>query len=145
MVVGRGARVVVGEVCMVVGGMHGWGVCMVAGGHAWLWEVCVVVGGMCGCRGHAWLSGGVCGCRGVCVVAGGRVHGIRRDTVNELAIRILLECILVSVIFGQFLSCGKRTHKLLSIERNSIKQSRPVHRIVNKTVYKTLPGSLLLS
>ena len=35
------------------------------------------------------------------MVAGGRVlllggvHGIRRDTVNERAVRILLECILV--------------------------------------------------
>ena len=40
------------------------GVCMVAGGHAWLggvrgcWGACVVA------RGHAWLQGGMCGCRG---------------------------------------------------------------------------------
>ena len=64
-----------GCVCVVVGGMHGcqggvhgWAVCMVAGGcvwllgamHgcggcAWLWEACVVAGG------HAWLLGGVHG------------------------------------------------------------------------------------
>ena len=47
---------------------HRGGACMVAGG-AWLPE------------GHAWLWGGV--------------HRIRRDTVNERAVRILLECILV--------------------------------------------------
>ena len=33
-------------------------------------------------RGHAWLLGG-------------GVRRIRRDTVNERAVRILLECILV--------------------------------------------------
>ena len=70
---------------------------MVARGYAWLqggvrgcWGgACVVAGGgMCqgvhGCGGHAWLWG-----RGV--------RGIRRDTVNEQAVRILLECILVRV------------------------------------------------
>ena len=73
---------VVGGACVVVGGMCGCrGACVVAGG-AWLWGACLVVG--------------VCGCRGVCVVAGG-VGGcrIRQDTVNERAVRILLECILV--------------------------------------------------
>ena len=55
---------------------------MVAGG------ACMVAGGMRGCRGacmvargHAWLLGGV--------------HRIRQDTVNEWAVRILLECILI--------------------------------------------------
>ena len=63
--------------------------------------VCVVApGGMRGCSG-----GGMHGCsEGACVVApggacvvalGGGMHGIRRDTVNERAVRILLECILV--------------------------------------------------
>ena len=37
--------------------------------------------------GCAWLLGDVRGC---CAV-----HRIRRDTVNEWAVRILLECILV--------------------------------------------------
>ena len=32
---------------------------------------------------------------GTYVVAGGSVRRIRRDTVNERAVRILLECILV--------------------------------------------------
>ena len=92
-----------GGACVVTGGMHGcWGACMVAGG------VCMVAGG------HAWLLGGMHGCRGVCVVLGGMrgcrggVHGcrgggvrrIRRDTVNERAVRILLECILVFFSFA---------------------------------------------
>ena len=70
------------------GGMHGWGACVVAGGHAWLQGVCVwLQGGMHGCpAGHAWLRGG-----GMC--------RIRRDTVNERAVRILLECILVQLNF----------------------------------------------
>ena len=110
-----------GGACVVAPG----GVCMVAlGGHAWLLR-----GGMCSCSrggmhgcsggacvvvlgGHVWLlwggmhgySRGVRGCsRGACVVARGRVRGIRRrygDTVNERAVRILLECILVSIIFS---------------------------------------------
>ena len=54
------------------GGMHGGG------------------GGICGCGGCAWLEGGINGC-------GGGMHGIRRDTVNERAVRILLECILVNI------------------------------------------------
>ena len=33
--------------------------------------------------------------RGACMVAGGGMRRIRRDTVNERAVRILLECILV--------------------------------------------------
>ena len=76
------------------------GVCVVAlGGHAWLLQ-----GGMHGCSGgcawllpgggHAWFFGGAC------VVFSGGVRRIRRDTVNERAVRILLECILVEVIFS---------------------------------------------
>ena len=113
---GEGACVVAGGACVVArghawlwgvvhgcwghawlpGGMHGcggvcvvgrghvwlWGACMVAGGHAWLLGACMVMGG------HAWLLGGVCG-------GWGGVHRIQRDTVNEWAVRILLECILV--------------------------------------------------
>ena len=61
------------------GGMHGRGMCM-AGGCAWQ-------GGMHG-RGYAsW---------GACVARGG---GHAWHTANELAVRILLECILVSVVF----------------------------------------------
>ena len=85
---------------------HAW---LLGGGHAWLaggmrgfQGVCVVA------RGHVWLPAGVYGCwgmhgcQGACVVArghawlwGGGMHKIRQDTVNERAVRILLECILV--------------------------------------------------
>ena len=108
-------------VCMVVPGGHAWllmggvcgclGACVVAlggmhgcsGEHVWL-----LSGGMCGCsqrghtwllpRGHAWLLGGCVVAARVCVVALGGMHGIRWDTeiLNERAVRILLECILVS-------------------------------------------------
>ena len=77
------------------------------GGHAWQ-------GGMrgrgaCVAGGHVW-QGGMCG-RGACM-AGGHMHGmggvrgrgehawqILRDTVNERAVRILLEGILVLNFF----------------------------------------------
>ena len=68
-----------GGACVVaLGGMCGcsWGACMVARGVA-----CVVAPG-----GHAWLLGG-----------GGHAWDMMRygDTINERAVRILLECILV--------------------------------------------------
>ena len=85
-------------------GGHAWlweGVCVVAGGHAWLWGACMVAGGACvGVGGvYGW------GEEGACVVAVGHawlwggMHGIQRDTVNERAVRILLECILVQIKF----------------------------------------------
>ena len=56
-------------------------------------EACVVVGGgVSGCQGACVVAGGTCGCRGARMVAGG---GRTWDTVNERAVRILLECILV--------------------------------------------------
>ena len=85
--------------------------CMVGGG-------CIAGGGMAGGRGCAW-QGGMCG-NGACMVGGvhgmGGVHGrghvwhggscmaftlwqILQDTVNEQAVRILLECILVFNFF----------------------------------------------
>ena len=86
-------------VCMVAGGA-----CMVARRQAWL------LGGMCGCQGACVVAGSMHGCRGACMVArehawlpggcmvvGGGMHRIRRDTVNERAVRILLECILFMV------------------------------------------------
>ena len=74
------------------GGGHVWllpgGLCMVAGGHAWL------LGG-----GHGCL-GGMCGCSGGGMrdCSGGHGWDTMRygDTVNERAVRILLECILVT-------------------------------------------------
>ena len=98
------------------GGMHGRGACM-AGGHAWQ-------GGMHG-RGHAWgcawqgaclggmhgrglvWQGGICD-RGSLCGRGACMAGVYMpctpwqilwDTVNERAVRILLECILVLVVF----------------------------------------------
>ena len=105
---------------VALGGMHGCsgGACMVfAGGHAWFLpgrHAWFLPGGMHGC---SW--GGMHGfCRGACMVFAGGMHGfsggvhvfflggcvvfpggglhrIRRDTVNERAVCILLECILV--------------------------------------------------
>ena len=77
-------------VCLSTGG---WA-CMVVVGGAWLQggiHSCGRVGGMCGCRGHMWLQG-------ACVIAGGCAwwRGIWWDTVNKLAVRIPLECILLS-------------------------------------------------
>ena len=101
---------------VALGGMHGcsWG-CMVAlggcvvapgdmhgcsGGHAWLlWGACVVAlgGGACMVApgGHAWLLWGTC----VVAPGGGHVWDTMRygDTINERAVLILLECILVIV------------------------------------------------
>ena len=87
-------------------------VCVVARGCVWLWGgmcgcwggvvvgVCVVARGACMVVGDAWLLGGVHGCWGACVVAEvGGVRRIRQDTVNERAVRILLECILVRRLF----------------------------------------------
>ena len=71
------------------GGMHGCqGECMVMGG------VVAGGGGMCGCGGHAWL-GGVLLWGGREWLQRGGMRRIRQDTVNERAVRILLECILV--------------------------------------------------
>ena len=82
--------------CVVAPG-GGWGMCGCFGGHAWLlsgghtWLLCgacVVARGarVVGQGGHAWLLPG-----------GERVWDTTRyrDTINERAIRILLECILV--------------------------------------------------
>ena len=97
-----------GHVWLLWGG-HAW---LLLGGHVWLlpggmcgcsWGVCVValggcmvaLGGMHGCSwGHAWLlPGGIHGC------SGGHAWDTMRygDTINERAVRILLECILVCV------------------------------------------------
>ena len=83
MVALRGACVVApGGACMVaLGGMHSCsgGACVVAlGGHAWL------------------LWGGMHGC-----FQGGCAWDMTRygDTINERAVRILLECILVSFYY----------------------------------------------
>ena len=99
---GRGHDAWLGE-----GDVHG------RGGHVWQ-EACMV-GGVHG-RGHAW-QGGMCGggvhgggmhARGVCMageacMVGGPPQALRlRYAVNERAVRILLECILVKVGPGTF-------------------------------------------
>ena len=97
-----------GRACVVaLGGMHGCsrgqGMCgcsqmvcawLLPGGHGWLLRgVCVVApggGGMHACsEGSVWL------------LLGGHAWDTTRygDTINEQAVRILLECILVSLYF----------------------------------------------
>ena len=67
------------------GGMCAWqGACMAGGMH--VWQGCAWRGNVHG-RGHAW--------RGGCVAGGCVPWQILWDTVNERAVRILLECILV--------------------------------------------------
>ena len=114
-----------GGACMVAqGGVHGCsGGCLVAPvGHVWLLQgACVVaLGGMHGCsggmhgcsggvcmvaRGHAWLLPG--GCVRL-LPGGGHAWDMTRygGTVNERAVRILLECILVTEVFFCFV-CSK--------------------------------------
>ena len=80
---------------MAGGGMHGGG--MHGGGCAWQ--------GVCMAGGHAWQVGmhdrRACMARGVCMpwmppAADTMRYG---DTVNERAVRILLECILMVFSF----------------------------------------------
>ena len=135
-----GACMVVGA-CMA-GGMHGrrhaWqGVCMavgacVAGGRGCAWQGACVAGG-----GHAWqggacVAGGVHG-KGGCM-AGGHVwwgacmacmphltdtmrYG---DTVNEWAVRILLECILVVIFFKNSLPSGTDSKLVIYFKLSSL-------------------------
>ena len=81
-------------VCLVLFGGRAWfysggRACFYSGGHAWFYL-----------GGHAWFySGGAC-----VVLFGGRAwffqfFRIQWDTVNERAVRILLECILVITYF----------------------------------------------
>ena len=93
MVAGGGRVWLLGGACVVArGGMHGCS-----------------RGGMCGCLGGCMVSlgrcvwllrGGMRGCFG-----GGREWDTTRyaDTVNEWAVRILLECILVILEYSPFL------------------------------------------
>ena len=85
---------------VALGGMHGCsrGACMVAPGGVVAWGVMCGCsqGGMCGCSGgHVWLLLG-----GAWLLQGGHAWDTTRygDTVNEQAVRILQECILVKCI-----------------------------------------------
>ena len=92
---------------MVALGGHAWS--LWGEGHTWLlWGGHVLL-----LRGHGWLLGGMHGCSGACVVApgghawllqgacmvalGGHAWDTMRygDMINEWAVCILLECILV--------------------------------------------------
>ena len=74
------AKVMFLQVCVCPQG----GVNASRGGMHASWGACMLPRGVRGCRGrHVWLQGGM--------------RGIRQDTVNEQAVRILLECILVHV------------------------------------------------
>ena len=98
------AWLLLGGACMVApggmrdcsgGGMYGCcqGVCMVAPeGHVWLLPGECMVAPRGDMRGCSW--GGVCGC-----YQGGCAWDMMRqgDTINERAVRILLEYILVSL------------------------------------------------
>ena len=74
----------------MAGGMHGQGVCVAGSIHGWR--------GMHGSGGLAW---GHVWQQGVCMAGrhvwwqGGHAWQILRDMVNERAVHILLECILV--------------------------------------------------
>ena len=93
----RGGACVEGEGC--------WG-CVVGEawwGHVWHGRGCALRGA-CMAGGHAWQGvmhgGGACMtggmyCKGVCMAH--MPPHILRDTVNERTVRILLECILVSL------------------------------------------------
>ena len=107
--------------CMVAHGGHAWllqGVCMVAPGgmHGCSWGVCGCSGeGVCGCSqgaGHEWLlQGCVHGCS-----QKGHVWDTTRygDMINERAVRILLECILVTACQQ---SCGKVMFSVVSVRQ----------------------------
>ena len=69
--------------------------------HTW-WGVCVAGGGVCMAGGHAWQE--VC-TAGVCI-AGARVGGMQgrgrgwqERRPLQRAVRILLECILVDIVY----------------------------------------------
>ena len=75
------------------------------------------------CRGRAWLLWG-----GACVVAvgkgmcgcGGALHRIRRDTVNERSVRILLECIQIRNIMIHLVNITLKNQSYF-VNRNGIR------------------------
>ena len=71
-----------------------------AGGHAWQ-------------GGHVWQGG---------MHDGGHAWQILRDTVNERAVRILLECILVVIVNGYLQECLEtRSSSIRFLTRKRIK------------------------
>ena len=115
VVCGRGPCVV-GEGTLVAGGMCGRG-CVwyrgcITGGHVWQ-GVCMA-GGMHGTGEHVW-QGGMHGMgawrEGVCGMHVPPPQQILRDTVNERAVHILLECILVIQDFAMSNSAKSDTSR----------------------------------
>ena len=90
------------------GGVHGRGACM-AGGMRGGGSMHGMVGVGVHGRGYAWWGACVAG-GGVCV-AGGHAWHILRDMVNEWAVRILLECILVKVVSEAAVSGNEERRK----------------------------------
>ena len=90
-VVARGCVWLLGGYVWLLGGMHGKGDIRGEGG------ACMAKGGMCGERRCAWRRRGVHG-EGGCAWDTTRY----RDMINERAVRILLECILVCNAKGPF-------------------------------------------
>ena len=84
---GRACVVLFGGACMVLFGRRAW---FYLGGHAWFY-----LGGMHGFirGGHAWFF---------------QFFRIQWDTVNEQAVRILLECILVFICVFAFYSISPK-------------------------------------
>ena len=95
--------------CVVAWGGHAW---FLPGGHAWFLQ-----------GGHAWLLPGE-----ACMVSWGGMHGCSQgevhvwdtmrygDTINERAVRILLECILVcSVVLEPLRSGGGELASLIKV------------------------------
>ena len=113
-----------GGACMVAPA----GVCMVAlEGHAWLIQ-----------GGHAWLL------RGACVVApgGGHAWDMTRygDMINEQAVHILLECILVFFRFYFFSrNIGKICPKLSAKHTSFLDASQIGTKTHEKSVFENTP------
>ena len=127
-----------GCVCMAGGGVRAWGgACIPKGMCVWR--------GLHGCEGHAWqqacLGGHACpGVHvwGACMAGGcvwpGSVHAMHDPpvwyyeirSVNERAVRILLECILVMTKFPQYITTLILWFFLMSHQErnNSIKRWR---------------------
>ena len=125
-------------------GMHGCsrgGMLGCLGGHTWLLQggwgkhAWLLWGGVHGCYGgHAWLLWGGC-----VIAPGGHAWDMTRygDTVNERAVRILLECILVLHSFHRlsptaaslFIFCASLRGRLLTSFWTIYRLSNLTHRL----------------
>ena len=86
------------------------GVCIVAGGHAWLLGgACMVAGG------HAWLLGGMHGCWGACIAAGG--VNCLAGSLDEALYKVLMN----------INECGCRPYGWLGLDGNQCIRVIPRH------------------